>query len=309
MIIDESQNLNKKCVNIQIGLLSEPSKVFLVKCNIKKRADSDTILEMIYSLLQEYDLDISFMSLLISDAASYMMKTGTELQKKHDNIFHITCFVHLLHNCALKIKNHFKNIDLLISSVKMTIIKSVDRREKFIAIPLPPQPIITRWGSWLEACEYYYIYLPDVIEVVKGFEKDGKIIDNALDALSNTSLIKDLIYIHRNYKKILELINRTQEKHFSIEDAIEAFNSIQQEDDVVGVFSYMKSRFKNNEFLRISSFEKDGITPKIFNELMRCPSTSISIERSFSLLNKLVTKEKHFNDINVEKYMVLYCNS
>ncbi|KAF7701690.1 hypothetical protein CDIK_0610, partial [Cucumispora dikerogammari] len=149
---------------------------------------------------------------------------------------------------------------------------------------------------------------PDVIEVVKGFEKDGKIIDNALDALTNTSLIKDLIYIHRNYKKILELINRTQEKHFSIEDAIEAFNSIQQEDDVVGVFSYMKSRFKNNEFLRISSFEKDGITPKIFNELMRCPSTSISIERSFSLLNKLVTKEKHFNDINVEKYMVLYCN-
>lgn len=34
------------------------------------------------------------------------------------------------------------------------------------AIPLPPEPIITRWGTWLEACEYYADHFESVKSVI-----------------------------------------------------------------------------------------------------------------------------------------------
>ncbi|KAF7702861.1 hypothetical protein CDIK_0297, partial [Cucumispora dikerogammari] len=145
MIVDESQHLNKKYVNTQLGLFSEPRNIFLILCRIKTTVNSSVVKKMIYSVIKENVFDIIFMSLLISDAASYMLKEKSEIQKKHKNIFHITCFAHLLHNRALRIKTPFMNIDFLISSVKMAPIKSIDRREKFVNMPLPPQPIITRW--------------------------------------------------------------------------------------------------------------------------------------------------------------------
>ena len=43
-------------------------------------------------------------------------------------------------------------------------------------------------------------------------------------------------------------------------------------------------------------------------QLMNCPASSISVERSFSLLRKLLTKEKTFKEENLIKYMFLYYN-
>ncbi|KAF7685243.1 hypothetical protein CDIK_4008 [Cucumispora dikerogammari] len=251
MIFVESQHLNKKYVYIQLDLLSEPRNIFLVLCRIKTTVNLCVVKEMIYSVIIEYDLDINFMSLLISDAASYMLKAKSGIQKKHKNIFHITCFAHFLHNCALRIKNHFKNIDFLISSVKIALIKSIARKEKFVNISLSPQPIITRWGSRLEAFEYYYKYLSNVGEIIKTFEKDDKIIDNVSDAFKNTSLSKDLIYIHKNYKFILDLINATQEEHFSNSEAIEMFVLIDIKENTVDNFLILKSALSRIDFLEL----------------------------------------------------------
>lgn len=33
-------------------------------------------------------------------------------------------------------------------------------------IPLPPRPIITRWGTWLKANEYYKNHMSAVVEVL-----------------------------------------------------------------------------------------------------------------------------------------------
>ncbi|KAF7692999.1 hypothetical protein CDIK_2314 [Cucumispora dikerogammari] len=105
MFVDESQHLNKKHVNIQLSLLSDLWKIFLVLCRIKTTVNSSVMKEMIYSVIKEYDLDINFMSLLITDAVIYMLKAGSEIQKKYKSTFHITCFAHLLHNCALRKKS------------------------------------------------------------------------------------------------------------------------------------------------------------------------------------------------------------
>ena len=63
----------------------------------------------------------------------------------------MTCVAHLLHNCAMKIKSHFEDVDQLIAKVKAVTIKNITRQAKFFSIGYPPQPVPTRWGSWLNA--------------------------------------------------------------------------------------------------------------------------------------------------------------
>ena len=62
-------------------------------------------------------------------------------------MFHVTCVAHLLHNCAMKIKSHFEDVDQLLAKIKAVTIKNKTRQAKFSGIGYPPQPVPTRWGS------------------------------------------------------------------------------------------------------------------------------------------------------------------
>ena len=62
--------------------------------------------------------------------------------------------------------------------MRMATLKSDARRDAFTEIPLPPDVIITRWGSWLEAVNYYCKYLPELKMIVNGFEDQAKIVSN-----------------------------------------------------------------------------------------------------------------------------------
>ena len=69
--------------------------------------------------------------LIISDAARYMTKSTDTLKILFPNVLHITCVLHLLHNCALKIKSVYPSIDNLISSLKAATVKNKCREINF----------------------------------------------------------------------------------------------------------------------------------------------------------------------------------
>ena len=84
-----------------------------------------------------------------------MIAVGIIQKCLYSKLFHVTCIAHLLHNCAMKIKSHFEDVNQLIAKVKAVTIKNKTSRTKFSAISYPPQPVPTRWGSWLHAALYY----------------------------------------------------------------------------------------------------------------------------------------------------------
>ncbi|KAJ4427151.1 hypothetical protein ANN_24767 [Periplaneta americana] len=45
-------------------------------------------------------------------------------------------------------------------------------RKQFPKLSLPPCPVPTRWGSWLEVCNYYAHHLQSVKKVVQSFDTD-----------------------------------------------------------------------------------------------------------------------------------------
>ena len=67
-----------------------------------------------------------------------MIAAGTTLKPLYRKLFHVTCIAHLLHNCAMKIKSHFEDVDQLIAKVKAVTIKNKTRQAKFSAIGYPP---------------------------------------------------------------------------------------------------------------------------------------------------------------------------
>ena len=67
----------------------------------------------------------------------------------------MTCVAHLLRKCAMKTKSQFEDVHQLIAKIKAVTIKNKTKQAKFSAIGYPPQPVPTRWGSWLNAALYY----------------------------------------------------------------------------------------------------------------------------------------------------------
>jgi hypothetical protein len=87
-----------------------------------------------------------------------MVKAAGAIKAFYSKILHITCLAHGLHLTAEEVRKCFPNVDKLISNVKKIFLKSY--RVAFFkneapGLPLPPEPVITRWGTWLNAAIYF----------------------------------------------------------------------------------------------------------------------------------------------------------
>ena len=80
--------------------------------------------------------------------------------------------------------------------------------------------------------------------------------------------------------------------------------------DSANIGPYIQKRFKKNGDLTvIVNSTRDGINPSTYAALQNCQPTSASVERSFSMLGKLLAKDRNFLPGNVEKYLMLHYNS
>lgn len=170
--------------NLIIGKLSlEPSTPYLVSCRVLEKVNHSTIArfvnDSIKSLFPDGSMDEK-VRVFISDAAPYMVKAGQALQVFYPNSIHVTCLAHGLHRLAEEIRKDFSNVNDLISSTKKVFLKVPSRiqayREQLPTLPLPPEPVITRWGTWLNAVLFYAEHFEDIKGVVSQF--------NSSDALS-----------------------------------------------------------------------------------------------------------------------------
>ena len=126
-----------------------------------------------------------------------MIAAGITLKSLYLKLFHVTCVAHLLHNCAMKIKSLYEDVDQLIAKVKTVTIQNKTRQAKFSAIGYPPQPVPTRWGSWLNAAMYYVKNFPKVKAIVEGFVGSGILVTQAKVSLQKSGLADQLLKIER----------------------------------------------------------------------------------------------------------------
>ncbi|XP_018493939.1 uncharacterized protein LOC100907840 [Galendromus occidentalis] len=155
--------------------------------------------------------------LFVSDGAAYMKKAGTALEVMFPKMLHFTCTAHALHRVAEEVRLLFPKVDKLVSNGKKLFLKSAPRtttfREKAPGIPLPPQPILTRWGTWITAAFYYAENFEAFAVVVQSMDaSEAASIALAQGLLKDESLKRDLAFIRSHFGHLPPGIEKLEKK-------------------------------------------------------------------------------------------------
>ena len=66
---------------------------------------------------------------------------------------------------------------------------------------------------------------------------------------------------------------------------------------------------QNNDIIKIINMERQDILPAVYHMLQNSQRTFASAERSFSMLKKLLAKDRNFKAENVRHCMILLFNT
>ena len=83
-----------------------------------------------------------------------------------------------------------KNIDEVIATIK-----NIGLKKDFhhAGLPSAPDPVITRWSTWLRAALHYSEKLPAVCNIVNNWTSAGLLVSRAKDAVNVEDLVPDLV--------------------------------------------------------------------------------------------------------------------
>lgn len=174
--IDETTDaVGRHIASVIVGALKAetPGRPYLVTCEPLNKVNFSTVCELFESalkLLWPSGIKHDNVLLFITDAGTYMVKAAKSLKNKYRKMIHVTCLAHACHRVAEEVRSHFPIVDKLIANMKKVFVKSPGRVSEFKKecpdVPLPPCPVLTRWGTWLKSCNYYHLNLDSV---KKGF--------------------------------------------------------------------------------------------------------------------------------------------
>ena len=196
--MDEAEIAKQKYISVLVGSLDAPIQTFLVDCHPldnSSNVNSSIILHTVDEIVRQLEIKRENFSLFLTDAARYMSLAGKTLKELYPSLMHVTCIAHLLHNCAMRMPAHFKNINDVIATIKAATIKNKDRKKDFhdAGVSSPPDPVITRWEAWLRAALYYSENLPAVRTIVNNLTSAGLLVSRAKDAINVEDLVPDLV--------------------------------------------------------------------------------------------------------------------
>ena len=244
VVIDETELNKVKYVNVLIGDIAVSEKMYLLDCWEVETVNQQVIAAKIDDALRSINIPREKFVLLLSDAASYMTAATAALKTLYPNLFHVTCVAHMLHNCSEKIRAYYTDVDQLIAWTKAATVKNKTRRNKFEDIGMPPEPALTRWGTWLEAANYYAENLVQVRRIVNSFEGNGILVRKAKDAVNDEGVARSLTAIQRDYSNIPKMIKKVESSKYTMLEAYKDITKADFKSDSAGIMPYLKNESK-----------------------------------------------------------------
>ena len=151
--------------------------------------------------------------------------------------------------------------------------------------------------------------MPEVRNIVNDFESTGLLVTRAQKAVNVDTLPKSLQEIHECYSTLLDELTNAESSHYTISDAYERAYKFDFSFDPAGIQKYLDRRLKENvDLVAIMEMSRPEISPALYSSLKRCQATSTSVERTFSMLGKLLSKDRQFHTDNICKYLSIYVN-
>ncbi|XP_067007288.2 uncharacterized protein [Anabrus simplex] len=129
-----------------------------------------------------------------------MIKAGKSLKLLYPKMLHVTCLAHTMHRVAEELHEKSSSVNSVVSSVKKIFVKAPSRVCAFKMMHpellLPPEPILTRWRTWILAALYYAENHRTIEEAINMFDEvDSKYIAKAKAAFKMKGLMPSLTFI------------------------------------------------------------------------------------------------------------------
>ena len=214
--MNEAEVAKQKYINVLVGSLDASNQTFLVDCHLLdsgSNVNSNIILHTVNDILRQLEIKRKNFLSFLTDAAWYMSSAGKTLKELYPSLMHVNCVAHVPHNCAMRVRAHFKNIDEVIATIKAETIRNKDRKKNFHEAGLlsPPDPVITRSAIWLRAALYWSENLPAVCTIVNNWTSACLLVSRAKDAINVEDLVPDLVKMnqHRTLAANVEFLERS----------------------------------------------------------------------------------------------------
>jgi hypothetical protein len=334
--IDETTDTKGRYVaNTIVGTLdrSKESEIFLLNSECLEKTNASTIAQALtnaLNLLWPQGVKYDRVLLLVTDAAAYMKKAASGLKTLFPNMIFLTCLAHALHRVAEEVRTIFPDVDKLISNGKKVFLKAPSRvasfKEQYPDLPLPPAPVLTRWGTWLDAAIYYSTNFDAFRSVVDAFDgEDAAAIEATQALLQKNQVRNDLAFIASHLHNLSTTITKLEERNLPLTSALEIFQAeVERIESIPGqkglrICSKLNSVVQRNNELetlkkiaRVLAGETDvdvRRSPAILANYKYAPVTSVDVERSFyKLKNILSDNRQSFAFDSLRKFVVVNCN-
>jgi hypothetical protein len=194
----------RKVANIVIGVLKNDQtlseKSFLLSCKEMSAVNHITIARVFNEAVQT-------------------LWPGEGLSVSYPKLIHVTCTAYALHRVYETIRVLYPNVDKLVGNGQKIFVKSPARIEflknKAPDTSLPPTPVITRWGTWLDATVHHAENFEIFCSVVNKFDgDDASSITIFQDIFQDSNELKtlktDLAYIRANFSFLFQSITKLQ---------------------------------------------------------------------------------------------------
>jgi hypothetical protein len=137
--------------------------------------------------------------------------------------------IRILLTIIVKICFEFELIENYTIAGKKIFLKALSRIQHFKGIapniPLPPQPIITRWGTWLSAVFYYSEHFETIKEILQDLdEEDASSIKITKALLQDDTIRADLVFITSNFSSIPETITKLESRNSPLVHSLKLFD-------------------------------------------------------------------------------------
>ncbi|PNF19043.1 hypothetical protein B7P43_G11713 [Cryptotermes secundus] len=315
-----------------------PGEVFLLRSEVLKSINHSTICKLFdrsMFLLWPEGIRHDDVLLFVTDAAPYIVKAGKSIKSFYTKLVHVTCLAHALHRMTEEVRSEFLQVDALVSRTKKIFIKAPARKIHFKAaapgVPLPPEPIITRWRTWTDAAIYHCDHFQIVKNIIHSMKmEDVRAIEAVQEQFSCIEMEGQLAFIKANFSSLTEGIQCLQDRGATLEDSLALVKKIATDLEKVSgdigkmVSRKMKSVLDKNlgyetlcsisQILSGESFSafsiEEELTASDLVHFKYAPVVSADVERSFSKYKNVLSDSRHALTFkNLRMLTVIYCNS
>ena len=159
-----------------------------------------------------------------------MIKSGKLLKEQFPNMLHVTCLAHGLHRICEFVRDNFSDVNKLISLVKKIFLKAPSRvsiyKGKYPHLPLLPAPVITRWGTWIEANSFYFNNLEQVKTVISSLSDNARSIIDCKMLLAEPSLSNNIRSIQEHSGTLPSTITFFEIENIPLKEGLSKLNNV-----------------------------------------------------------------------------------